>query len=240
MQGRDNMKVTQRHSWELSAQDAVAVQRALAGDVVREGHIGEVGLVAGVDLSPPDDDGRVTGAIVVLSYPELEVVEVGSATAEATFPYVPGLLSFREAPVLLSAAESLTSTPDILLVDGQGLAHPRRMGLACHLGLLLEIPTIGVAKSRLIGRYEMPTRERGAWTELTQDSEVIGAAVRTRDGVNPVFVSIGHKIDLASAIEWSLACGAGYRVPEPTRLAHQAAAGQELRRGRTAVPRRGR
>ena len=142
------------------------------------------------------------------------------------FPYVPGLLSFREAPLTLAACEKLTLTPDLILVDGQGIAHPRRLGLACHLGLFLNMPTIGCAKSRLCGSHEMPGVEAGSYAEVIDKGEVIGAALRTRSGVKPVYVSIGHKIDLPAAIHWVLECCRGYRLPEPTRLAHLAATGR--------------
>ncbi|HUT68422.1 MAG TPA: deoxyribonuclease V, partial [Dehalococcoidales bacterium] len=163
--------------------------------------------------------------VVVLSYPEFELVETRIVTDRIEFPYVPGLLSFREAPLILAACEELTVTPDLLMVDGQGIAHPRRMGLASHLGLFLDIPTIGCAKSRLCGSHEEPGNEAGSYAELLDNGEVIGAAVRTRTGVKPVYVSIGHKVDLSTAIRRVLECCRGYRLPEPTRLAHQAAGG---------------
>jgi deoxyribonuclease V len=154
---------------------------------------------------------------------EMEVV-----TDRVEFPYVPGLLSFREAPLILAALEKITAVPDLIMVDGQGIAHPRRMGLASHLGLFLGVPTIGCAKSRLCGECEEPGNEPGSYADLTDKGEVIGATLRTRAGVKPVYVSIGHMIDLPSAMHWVLACCRGYRLPEPTRLAHQAA-GANLR-----------
>jgi len=157
--------------------------------------------------------------------PVLEVVEVKVVTDRIMFPYVPGLLSFREAPLILAACEGLVVKPDIIMVDGQGIAHPRRMGLASHLGLFLDVPTIGCAKSRLCGQHGEPEDEAGSYAELIDEGEVIGAVLRTRAGVKPVYVSIGHKIDLAEAIRWVLACCRGYRLPEPTRMAHQAAGG---------------
>jgi deoxyribonuclease V len=166
-----------------------------------------------------------TAAVVVLSYPDFELVEVQVVTGSLDFPYVPGLLTFREAPLILAACEKLIVTPDLIIVDGQGIAHPRRIGLASHLGLCLDVPTIGCAKSRLLGGYDEPDEAAGSFTDLLDNGEIIGAALRTRSGVKPVFVSIGHRINLSSAIDWVLACCRGYRVPEPTRLAHQAAGG---------------
>ena len=163
---------------------------------------------------------------MVLSYPTLETVECRIASTEVTFPYVPGLLSFRETPVLVPVLESLILRPDVLLVDGQGIAHPRRFGIACHLGLLFDIPTIGCAKSRLTGKFEEPGRAKGSRAELKDGEEVIGAALRTRDGTKPIFVSIGHKVDLESALRIVLGCVGKYRIPEPTRRAHLAAAGK--------------
>jgi deoxyribonuclease V len=160
-----------------------------------------------------------------LSYPELEVAEVQTVEDRIDFPYVPGLLSFREAPITLAACAKLNITPDLVLVDGQGIAHPRRLGLASHLGLFLDRPTIGCAKSRLCGRHFEPAKEAGSHAELLDKEEVIGAALRTKDGVNPIYVSIGHRVDLESAIYWAMQCCRGYRLPEPTRLAHLAAGG---------------
>jgi len=158
--------------------------------------------------------------------PDLQLVEVKCVEGKPGFPYVPGLLSFREAPLVLGALECLTITPDLLLADGQGVAHPRRFGLACHLGLLADLPAIGCAKSVLRGRHGPLGTERGSWATLEDEGEVVGAALRTRDAVSPIYVSVGHKVDLPSALRWALSCCAGYRMPEPTRLAHQAAAGR--------------
>ncbi len=166
-----------------------------------------------------------TGAAVVLSYPGWEIADIATVTDRLEFPYVPGLLTFREAPLILAACEKLRITPDLVIVDGQGFAHPRRIGIASHLGLCLDIPTIGCAKSRLLGNYIEPEAASGSFTDLLDNGEVIGAVVRTRTDVKPVFVSIGHKINLPEAIRWTLACCRGYRIPEPTRLAHQVAGG---------------
>jgi deoxyribonuclease V len=206
----------------------------LAGEVTRTGGITKPRLIAGVDISVNRWAKTGTAAVVVLSYPGLEPVEVKVVTDSLNFPYVPGLLSFREAPLILAACEKLTVTPDLLMVDGQGIAHPRRMGLASHLGLCLDIPTIGCAKSRLCGSHDEPGNERSSYAELLGNGEVIGAVVRTRTGVKPVYVSIGHKIDLPTAIHFVLECCRGYRLPEPTRLAHQAAGGN-LKTGMMSV-----
>jgi deoxyribonuclease V len=174
------------------------------------------------------------GAVVVLSYPELEIVEVQTVEDSIDFPYVPGLLTFREAPLTLAVCEKLTVTPDLILVDGQGIAHPRRLGLASHLGLFLDIPTVGCAKSRLCGSHSEPGDEPGSYAELLDNKEVIGAVLRTKSKVKPIYVSIGHKVDLEMAIYWTLQCCRGYRLPEPTRLAHLAAGGN-LNRQRDRV-----
>jgi deoxyribonuclease V len=228
------MRVRQLHSWDVTTTQAIDLQRRLANDVITTSgstpdDIDEIQTVAGVDLSPPDaETGLVRGAAVVLSFPDLEIVEVSTAQGVPEFPYVPGLLSFREAPVLAEALAALTVTPDLVLVDGQGTAHPRRFGLACHLGLMIDVPTIGCAKSRLVGAHDQPPNERGASVPLIHRDEPIGAAVRTRTGVSPIYVSVGHRISLGNATHWATACAPRYRVPEPTRLAHFAAAGRDL------------
>jgi len=178
-----------------------------------------------VDISARWGRGMGVGAVVVLSYPALEVVEVQVVEEMIDFPYVPGLLSFREAPVIVAACERLTLVPDLILVDGQGVAHPRRCGLASHLGLLLDVPTIGCAKSILCGRHDTLAEAPGEFAELRHNGDAIGVALRTKARVKPVYVSIGHKIDLPSAVAWVTRCCRGYRLPEPTRLAHQAAGG---------------
>ena len=222
------MELRDLHPWDVTPKEAVAIQRELAGQVVREGAPKDVRRVAGVDISVDRLRGRGVGAVVVLSYPELEVLEVSVQEAPLTFPYVPGLLSFREAPVLREAFRRLAGPIDLLLVDGQGLAHPRRFGLACHLGLLLDVPAIGCAKSRLLGKHEMPDVAAGSRADLLDKGEVIGAVLRTRTGVKPLWVSTGHRISLAEAAAFVLKCCRGYRLPEPTRLAHHAAGGRTL------------
>jgi len=211
------------HSWDLSPQAAVALQQQLAGQIVTEVQFKAVRTVAGIDVSIRDDLGRA--AVVVFSYPELEIVAHSMATRTITLPYIPGLLSFREGPVVLEALGKLSPAPDLLIFDAQGIAHPRRLGLASHIGLITDLPAIGCAKSRLCGHYQEPAPERGSYAWLSDQGETIGAAVRTRAKVKPVFVSIGHRIDLPTSIAYVLNTCRGYRLPEPTRRAHQAAGG---------------
>ena len=213
------------HGWQVSSAQALDIQRRLAAQVSRSSEVVTPRFIAGVDISAGNAQGVATGAVVVLQYPELRVVEAEVVSGELNFPYIPGLLSFRETPLILAACQKLTITPDLILVDGQGIAHPRRMGLASHLGLFLNSPTIGCAKSVLCGTHEMPAIEPGSYAEVVDRDETIGVALRTKLGVKPVYVSIGHKIDLQTAIHWVLKCCRGYRLPEPTRLAHLAAGG---------------
>jgi deoxyribonuclease V len=215
------MRVHQLHPWDLSPKDAMRLQSELASRVIRTGDLdpSRVGVVAGADVAFDRPHNRAVGVVVALSYPSLDVIERACIESPVTFPYVPGLLSFRETPVLISAFEQLSATPDLLMCDGHGYAHPRRFGFACHLGLLLDIPTIGVAKSLLVGAHHGVGVTRGSRADLTHDGEVIGAALRTRDNVRPVYVSIGHRISLAAAERHVLECARSYRVPEPTRIA---------------------
>lgn len=219
------VQVQNLHPWQVTPAQAEAIQRRLAALVSERNEIASPKLIAGVDISSPNAQGVAKGAVVVLDYPQLRVVETKVVEQNVQFPYVPGLLSFRESPLLLAACQKLTLTPDLILVDGQGIAHPRRLGLASHLGLLLDIPAIGCAKSRLCGWHEPVGAAAGSFAELKDNDEVIGAALRTKERVTPIYISIGHKVDLASAISWVMTCCRGYRIPEPTRLAHLAAAG---------------
>ena len=219
------MKIHKLHHWEVSPEQARALQVSLAKKVVAGDEGLNPSLIAGVDISSPTSRGIARGAAVVLSYPELDLVEVKTVEREVTFPYIPGLLSFREAPLILAAYEELSSVPDLVLVDGQGIAHPRRLGLAAHLGLFLDVPTIGCAKSRLCGAHKLVEEKIGFYAQLVDDSQVIGAVLKTKLGTKPIYVSVGHKISLSSAIKWVLNCCRGYRLPEPTRLAHLAAGG---------------
>jgi len=220
------VEVRQLHGWQIGTAQAQQIQRKLASQVSRRGGIASPRFVAGVDISAPNSTGLAHAAAVVLNYPELEAVEVKIVEDKLTFPYIPGLLSFREAPLVLAACQKLSINPDLVLVDGQGIAHPRRLGLASHLGLFLDTPTIGCAKSRLCGRHEPLATEAGTYAKLIDNGETIGVALRTKGDVNPIYVSIGHKVDLPTAIYWTMECCRGYRLPEPSRLAHLAASGK--------------
>jgi len=211
------------HHWDMSPKEAVLVQKKLAGLVVQKKQLGLVTTVAGIDVSIQDETAH--GAVVVLNYPGLEIVDYTVSTRRVTFPYIPGLLSFREGPIILDALGKLSMAPDLLIFDGQGLAHPRRLGIASHIGLFTDLPAIGCAKSRLCGQHEEPGFEKGSHVPLIDNGETIGAVVRTRKGVNPVFVSVGHRVDLPTSIEYVLACCRGFRLPETTRMAHRIAGG---------------
>ncbi len=213
------MKARVLHRWDLSPREAAAVQRDLRSQVVLEDKLGDMRLVAGADIALDRRDKMGFGGVVVFSFPGMELVEFATSVRPLTFPYVPGLLAFREAPVLLDAFERLRSTPDLVVFDAHGYAHPRRMGLASHLGLVLDVPSVGCAKSVLVGHYEEPGEERGSWSPLVDGGETIGAAVRTRARVRPVFVSVGHRVSLSTAVGLILRCSSGYRVPVPTREA---------------------
>lgn len=209
------------HPWDLTPRQAIALQRELAGLLELEDRLSEpLRCVAGVDVSYRRHGGIFHAAVVVLAFPELTLIDQSSAVAEVNFPYLPGLLSFRELPVLLAAFRQLRTIPDLVLVDGQGIAHPRRLGLASHLGLWLDLPTIGCAKSRLIGEAEQVDIERGACQPLCDRGEEVGRLLRTRHGVKPLYVSPGHRVAIPTAAKLVLACGDGYRLPAPTRQAH--------------------
>lgn len=211
------------HRWDLAPREAIAVQERLRDRVVRADRIGEVRRIAGIDIGFEDAGATTRAAVAVLACPGLALVEKSIARVPTSFPYVPGLLSFREAPAALAALEQLANPPDLLLYDGQGIAHPRRFGIASHVGVLTGIPSIGVAKTRLTGRHSEPPSVKGAWVPLEDDGEVIGAVLRTRAGVKPVYVSIGHRVSLETAIAWVMACVTRYRLPETTRHAHRLA-----------------
>ena len=228
------MKAESLHSWQVSPAQAFEIQRKLAAQVSKKSEVITPRFIAGLDISAGKGEGMATSAVVVLEYPELREVETKVARGRLDFPYIPGLLSFRESPLTLAACQKLTVTPDLILVDGQGIAHPRRLGLASHLGLFLNTPTIGCAKSILCGNHELLGDEPGSYAEMVDRGEIIGAALRTKLGVKPVYISIGHKVDLQTAIYWVLECCRGYRIPEPARLAHLAAGGN-LERERDVV-----
>lgn len=223
------MRVEKLHGFDLSPAEARRLQGDLAPRVVAGPplDLGDVWHVAGADVSTEED--RAYATVAVLDFPGLSVVEVQGFEAPLEFPYVPGLLSFREMPSIVGALEKVETAVDVVVLDAQGLAHPRRMGLASHVGLFLDVPTVGCAKSVLVGEFEEPGPEKGSATDLVHRGEVVGRAVRTRERVSPVYVSVGGGIDLDSAVELVLASSTRYRLPEPTRQAHNAA--NRLRRG---------
>ena len=218
------MHLERLHEWNLTPVEAIGLQKELAPRVVRDGDPGDVRLVAAADLAFvdrrwPRQPTRGRAAVVLMRYPELDVIEEQVVEGDVNFPYVPGLLSFREAPLLAQALERLEGAPDLLLIDGHGYAHPRRFGIASHLGLMANLPTIGCAKSRLCGDNAEPGPRRGAKAELRLGDEVIGAVLRTREGVKPIYVSVGHKIGLEAAVRWALRLAPRFRLPEPIREA---------------------
>jgi len=213
------------HAWPTDVTSARNIQEALRNQVIREDAFEPVRHVAGIDVGF-EDSGRTTrAAIVLLTFPGLALYDQAVSRSPTRFPYVPGYLSFRELPAVLQALDQLANKPDLLLCDGQGLAHPRRFGLACHLGVLTNIPSIGVAKSRLIGTHDELPSEKGQWVPLIDKGETIGAVVRTRTNVSPLFVSIGHRVSLTTAVDYVLRCTTRFRLPETTRWAHRLASG---------------
>ena len=207
------------HPWDVSPKEAVKIQRSLAGEVQVEPLARDVKHIAGVDVSVRGD--KFQTAITVLNLASLEVVDEAVWRGNVPFPYIPGLLSFREMPAILPALEKLSIWPDVFMTDSQGLAHPRRFGLACHLGVMLDMPAFGVAKTRFIGRYKEPGLEKGSKSLLEDKGEIIGQVIRTRTNVKPVFVSLGHRVTLEDAVRLTLASTTKYKIPEPTRLAHK-------------------
>jgi deoxyribonuclease V len=221
------LPVRHPHPWNVSPEEAVAIQQRLREQVIREGPMPGPGtVIVGVDVGFRGELARA--AAVAVRFPDLTPLAQAVAEVPVTFPYIPGLLAFREAPAILAALERLPLSPQVLMVDGHGISHPRRMGIATHLGVYLDLPSIGCAKSKLWGRYKMPPDEPGAWSPLWDGEEMIGAVLRTQAGASPVFVSIGHRISLENAIATVMACVRGHRLPEPTRLAHLAAGGADV------------
>ncbi len=219
------MKLHHQHPWDVTPTEARAIQERLRGLVESRDRLENIQRVAGVDVGFKES-GRITrAAVALLRFPSLELEEQAIVQQPTRFPYVPGLLSFREIPAVLEAMMQLENQPDLLLCDGQGIAHPRRFGIACHLGLLTDTPAIGVAKSRLIGSHPAVPEEKGSWVPLMDRDEQIGAVLRTRKRVNPLYISPGHRISLESAIHYVLACTTRYRLPETTRWAHRLASG---------------
>ena len=229
------MQIKKLHNWNLPYSEAIVLQKSLSEKVQLVELKDKPQTIAGIDCALSRDKQRIIAVAIVLElqtpqkslwgsaeYPIFEVIETANAIGKLTFPYIPGLLSFRESPVCITAVEKLKTEPDAFLIDGQGVAHPRRLGLASHLGLFFDKPTIGCAKSRLTGTYEEPASEKGEFSQLKDGDETIGAVVRTRTNVKPVFVSVGNKCLLEDAIKITLVCTTKYRIPEPTRLAHNA------------------
>jgi len=216
------MPNTSLHAWNLELDAAKELQKELAKQVIRTDQIaGEVRHVAGVDMAINEENGMARAAVVLLSYPELQILERHVYEEAVRMPYIPGLLSFREIPSILGAFAQLHEQPELVMVDGQGIAHPRYLGIASHLGLWLDLPTIGCAKSILRGSYDERAlgEEAGAWVPLTYKKETIGAALRTRSRVKPMIISLGHRISLETSLNYVMACSKGYRLPEPTRQA---------------------
>lgn len=234
-------RVNHLHSWDVTPSEAVALQKRLREQVIIQPLPDHIELVGGADISFEKFSDTVYSAIIVLRLPELEFVTASGVQSTAPFPYIPGLLSFREAPSLLDAWEKLKVRPDVLMLDGQGIAHPRRFGIASHIGLILNLPTIGCGKTLLTGKYEEPAEQAGRWSPLVDKGEKIGAVVRTKNRVNPVYISPGHLADIPTSIALTLRCAKGYesgsakyRIPEPTRLAHLYV--NAMRRGEEWMP----
>jgi deoxyribonuclease V len=215
------MRQAIEHRWDVEPDEAFAIQQQLRGRIVSEDDFGTIRWVGGVDIGFEDDGATTRAAAVILGFPDLQLHEHVIVRRPTSYPYIPGLLSFREVPAALEALAALGTRPDLMLCDGQGYAHPRRFGLACHLGLLSDVPAIGVAKTHLFGAYDPVGEERGSWQPMRDRNEVIGAVLRTRRGTKPLFVSIGHRVSLATAIDLVLACAPKYRLPETTRWAHR-------------------
>ncbi|WP_066377350.1 deoxyribonuclease V [Anabaena sp. CA = ATCC 33047] len=218
------MKIYQPHAWPQTVEEAIVIQEQLRNQVITNDQLpSQIKYVAGVDMGFEAEGTISRAAVAVLSFPDLQVIETQLAYRPTSFPYIPGFLSFREIPAILDALEKIHTTPDMLLCDGQGIAHPRRLGIASHLGVIINIPTIGVAKSLLIGKHKELPETKGSWQPLIHKGETIGAVLRTRTGVKPVYVSSGHKISLLTAIDYVLRCTPKYRLPETTRIADKLA-----------------
>jgi deoxyribonuclease V len=220
------MEIKATTNRKVDIYQAKEIQKQLALLVSRNGEVIKPRFIAGIDITINRASKIAQGAVVVLGYPKMDLIEMKIAKSKLGFPYIPGLLSFRELPLMLSVYNKLAVSPNLIIVDGHGVAHPRKLGIASHLGLLLNKATIGCAKSRLCGSYIMPSEESGKFTTLVDKGESIGAVLRTKNGVRPVFISTGHKISFENAVYWVMQCCNGYRLPEPTRLAHLAAGGK--------------
>ncbi|MDD5713128.1 MAG: deoxyribonuclease V [Smithellaceae bacterium] len=216
------MKIKRLHSWQVPYTEAIALQKKLCAQLIIDDSLRQIGTIAGADISYDKGSDLFFAAVVVMDYPSLTVVDEASFSARISFPYIPGLLSFREGPALLPAFAGLAKAPDVIIFDGQGIAHPRGIGLASHMGLFLDIPSIGCAKTLLVGRHDPVGEEAGESTVLIYQERIIGTVLRTKKKVKPVFVSPGHRIGFKQAAKIVLSCCRGYRLPEPTRLAHLA------------------
>ncbi len=216
------------HAWNLSPSDAIQLQKNLAAQVIRQDQLNTINSVAGVDVGFEENNRITRAAVVVLDFPSLELVEYSIARRPTEFAYIPGLLSFREIPAVLDALNKLNQPPGLILCDGQGLAHPRRLGIACHLGIITKLPTIGVGKTRLTGKHGPVPEIKGEWTALKDRDETIGAVLRSRQGVKPIYVSVGHMISLETAISYVMRCITRYKLPETTRWAHRLASGPDV------------
>ncbi len=219
------MKISQRHVWPLTVAEAIVIQQQLRSEVTTTDRLEPVQYVAGVDMGFEASGTISRAAVAVLSFPDLQLQESAIARRPTSFPYVPGFLSFREIPAILDALEKVSIIPDLILCDGQGIAHPRRFGIACHLGIIIDIPTIGVAKSLLIGKHQEVPEQRASWQPLVDRGEMIGAVLRTRPKTKPLYISTGHRVSLPTAIEYVLRCTPKYRLPETTRIADKLASG---------------
>ena len=217
------IEIQQRHPWPNEINAAIAIQEELRNEVILEDRLPVIEYVAGVDVGYLVADGLTRAAVAVLRFPDLTLVEYAIAYQPTTFPYIPGFLSFREVPAVLESLQKLTITPDLILCDGQGIAHPRQFGIACHIGVLTNLPTIGVAKSRLVGHHDELPLEKGNWQALRYQGKVIGAVLRSRTGTKPLYISSGHRISLPTAIDYVLRCTPKYRLPETTRWADKLA-----------------
>jgi len=216
------MKPYIKHPWPVSKNEALELQIELSHNVINDDKYNIINLVAGVDVAYDKDTNKLVAAVVILNSDTLNVVETVTVDSVSLFPYIPGLFSFRELPPIIKAFDKLKNTPDLVVCDGQGIAHPRNFGLACHLGVIFDIPTIGCGKTRLIGEYKIPGISRGSVAPLIFNDKIIGNVLRTQNNIKPVFISIGHRISLASACEWILKLTPRYRLPETTRYADQA------------------
>jgi len=218
----DTLSMNPLHSWNVSVKEAIRIQEVLRKTAVLGKDFSKLGTIGGGDVAYSENGNRLFSAIVVLSFPNMEVIDMATADGKITFPYVPGLLSFREGPVLVKTFQRLRVKPDVMIFDGQGIAHPRRMGLASHMGLWFDLPSIGCAKMPLLNEFISPGTSKGSFEWIYQEGKKVGAVLRTKENVKPLFVSPGHRIDLKMSVQLVLETCRGFRIPEPLRRAHQA------------------